>query len=327
MSRRTIISAVLVFLLLMTPQLGASGDSRGFLGYLGGFEAAVQRYQGAQRAAGRPTIELRAGLAVSAEVETAGGDRRIHLSAGALWLLDQLSHALAIERIEGRVGCLDGYAAVSLPAALQGVGTAPSLDDLVLRHPETCGGAEVLTSPEARDLVRQQWDASLDYLLRFLDRLAAKAPGGGWRLGAPIDPEQAAAAHALASETGRPEAEVPARMLLAAIGGAALTDDPPGRVVPSQPLATTPITAAAPDHSSTNWVRTLATLLILALAGLAWSVYSLYQHRRLRRYYEQSFYQTRDSLDVIATALGEHRFVNIMRLAWQQSTQATSDDP
>jgi hypothetical protein len=272
-----------------------------------------------------------------------GGTARVSVSAGTLWVLDQLSRALATERISRRIGCLDAYAAASLSAAEKDITAVLSFDAFLARRPESCTSSAAARPADVRDLARGQWEAGLGYLFRYLEGLAATAPvEGNWRLwadnGSRPSPAHSAAAHAWALERGRSDAQAPALVLLAALGGdwpldltdagrAGFTQDLAQRLVKPAAFPEAPAVAGRPASPRTDWVRILATLLVLATAGLAWSVYSLYQHRRLRAYYEQSFYQTRDSLDVIATALGQHRFVNIMRLAWQQSTQTTSDDP
>lgn len=345
MSRPTTIGAAMVFLLITSLPLLGGEASQGFLGYQDGFESAVLRYQANRPAPGAPALglDLAAGEGVVTEVEARAGAVRGSVSAGTLWVLDQLSRALASERISRRLGCFGAYAAVLLPATRQNISAAPSFAELSRHQPEHCQPSAAASPDQLRDLARAQWQAGLGYLFRYLEGLAATAPGEGrWRnaadAGSRPSPEHAAAAHTWALERGRGDAQTPALVLLAALGGAwpldqladagriGLAQDLGQRLVQPGVFAAAPLAAAEPKPAGIDWVRVLATLLVLATAGLAWSVYSLYQHRRLREYYEQSFYETRDSLDVIATALGQHRFVNIMRLAWQQSAQTTSDD-
>lgn len=345
MSKPTMIGAAMVFLLITSLPLLGGEASGGFLGYQDRFEDAVLSYQASRPAPGPRALELNltAGEAIATEIDARGATARGSVSAGTLWVLDQLSRALASERISRRIGCFGAYAAVLLPATRQDIATALSFDEFSRRRPEHCRSSAAVSPADVHDLARGQWEAGLGYLLRYLEGLTATATGEGrWRIGADAgsrpSPEHAAAAHAWALERGRSDAQTPALVLLAALGGdwpldladagrTGFAQDLGQRLAQPRALLVTPVVPAEPRAADVDWVRVLATLLVLAIAGLAWSVYSLYQHRRLREYYEQSFYQTRDSLDVIATALGQHRFVNIMRLAWQQSTQTTSDDP
>lgn len=70
----------------------------------------------------------------------------------------------------------------------------------------------------------------------------------------------------------------------------------------------------------------LGVLLAICLIALAWALYSRNRHRRLSAYYEKCFYETRDSLDLVATALGQRRFISIMRLGCERAAATNPQD-
>lgn len=88
------------------------------------------------------------------------------------------------------------------------------------------------------------------------------------------------------------------------------------------------VTAAAVPASAIPGaeVLVLGGLLALSLAALCWALHSRNHHRRLREYYEKSFYETRDSLDLVATALGQRRFLSLMRLGCERAAAANPHD-
>lgn len=83
-------------------------------------------------------------------------------------------------------------------------------------------------------------------------------------------------------------------------------------------------TAAA--QAATAEILVLGALLAASLVALAWALHSRNRHRRLCEYYEKCFYETRDSLDMVATALGQRRFLSLMRLGCERAAAANARD-
>jgi hypothetical protein len=68
----------------------------------------------------------------------------------------------------------------------------------------------------------------------------------------------------------------------------------------------------------------LGGLLAVSLVALGWALHSRHRHRRLCEYYEKCFYETRDSLDMVATALGQRRFLSLMRLGCERAAASNA---